>query len=591
LNTIHASGSHLLQLINDVLDLSKVEAGRMEVEVLPLSAHVLVGEVIKTLMVKAQEKDIFLRLKLSEPIPEKVLGDPTRLRQIFTNLISNAIKFTDEGGVEVALYLTEADGETRFAIDVIDNGIGIPADKVEAIFDPFTQADSSTTRKFGGTGLGLAISRDFARMMGGDIVAISDVGKGSVFHATIDPGALDGVRLLQPDEALAACDEAPDAGHVAWQFNAGRVLVVDDGEENRELVTLVLEEAGLQVDSAEDGRVGLDKGRQGNYDVILMDIQMPVMDGYEATTALRHAGVDTPIFALTANAMKGFEEKCLAVGCTGFLTKPVDIDLLLDTLGKLLGGERKNVEADEVAARDDWQDQVGTASKIDASAGLPIVSRLAAGGPRIQSTIAKFIVRLDDKLDAMDESWERRDFAALAALAHWLKGSGGTIGFDVFTGPAKDLETLATASSEDGIPATLHELRQLSRRLVVPLSSASQKPSDDGSDGPPVESRLANRSARIRATVAKFAGRLNEQLDEMDSAWQARDFAKLAALAHWLKGSAGTVGYDDFTTPAKNLEELAKAGSEDGVDEALAALRGLSRRLAVPDDSELAASA
>ncbi len=605
LNTIHNSGSHLLQLINDVLDLSKVEAGRMEVERLKLSPHVLTGEVIKTLLVKAEEKSIFLDMEVDGPIPEKVVGDPTRLRQIVTNLISNAVKFTDEGGVKVILHMT-ADGDApRFAIDVVDNGIGIAADKLEAIFDPFTQADSSTTRKFGGTGLGLAISRDFARLMGGDIVATSELGRGSIFHATIDPGPLDGVRFLEPEEALAASEEAADSSHVAWRFNAGRVLVVDDGDENRELVTLVLEEAGLQVDGAENGKVGLDMGRDGNYDVILMDIQMPVMDGYEATTALRQAGVETPIFALTANAMKGFEEKCLAAGCTGYLTKPVDIDLLLDTLGELLGGERRKVETAEVAAKDDWGDEgVGAASEFDAAAGPPIVSRLAGGGPRIQSTIAKFIIRLDDQLDEMEKCWQARDFVQLAALAHWLKGSGGTVGFDVFTEPARNLETLAKAASEDGVVVTLQELRELSRRLVVPGGNvpsganvgnvpppAIATPGAVADDGAPVVSRLAGGGPRIRSTIAKFAGRLDEKLEQMERAWQARDFAELAALAHWLKGSGGTVGYDAFTEPAKHLESLAKAKSESGVDEALATLRGISNRLVVPDGSELAESA
>jgi CheY-like chemotaxis protein len=521
-----------------------------------------------------------------------VLGDPTRLRQIITNLISNAVKFTDEGGVKVILHMSKAGDKPRFAIDVVDNGIGIAADKVEAIFDPFTQADSSTTRKFGGTGLGLAISRDFARLMGGDIVATSKLGKGSVFHASIDPGPLTEVNFLQPEEALAASEEATTSSHVAWQFNAGRVLVVDDGEENRELVTLVLEEAGLTVEGAENGQVGLDKGREGNYDVILMDIQMPVLDGYQATTALRQAGVDTPIFALTANAMKGFEEKCLAAGCTGYLTKPVDIDLLLDTLGKLLGGDRKEIKDSEVAATDNWDDDAGAVSDIDGATGPAIVSRLASGGPRIQSTIAKFIIRLDDKLDEMDACWQQRDFDGLAALAHWLKGSGGTVGFDDFTEPSKNLETLAKAASEDGVAVTIQELRELSRRLEVPGGSAPQKPAATGAgDGPPVESRLASGGPRIRATITKFARRLDEKLDEMDSAWEARDFTEIAALAHWLKGSGGTVGYDAFTEPAKTLEELAKANSEDGLAEALAILRGISRRLVVPDDSQVAASA
>jgi HPt (histidine-containing phosphotransfer) domain-containing protein len=270
----------------------------------------------------------------------------------------------------------------------------------------------------------------------------------------------------------------------------------------------------------------------------------------------------------------------------------VDIDLLLDTLGKLLGGDRRKVEASEVAGSDDWDDNVGAASSFDSSQGPPIVSRLAGGGSRIQSTIAKFIIRLDDQLDAMENCWKKRDFKELAALAHWLKGSGGTIGFDDFTEPAKNLETLAKAGSEDGIVVTLHELRELSRRLVVPSSdNTAKKSADNAASGPPVVSRLASGGPRIRATIAKFAGRLEEKLGEMDSAWQKRDFAELAALAHWLKGSGGTVGYDDFTEPAKTLEELAKANSEDGIDETLATLRGISNRLSVPDDTKLAASA
>jgi HPt (histidine-containing phosphotransfer) domain-containing protein len=192
----------------------------------------------------------------------------------------------------------------------------------------------------------------------------------------------------------------------------------------------------------------------------------------------------------------------------------------------------------------------------------------------------------------MDACWQQRDFDGLAALAHWLKGSGGTVGFDDFTEPSKNLETLAKAASEDGVAVTIQELRELSRRLEVPGGSAPQKPAATGAgDGPPVESRLASGGPRIRATITKFARRLDEKLDEMDSAWEARDFTEIAALAHWLKGSGGTVGYDAFTEPAKTLEELAKANSEDGLAEALAILRGISRRLVVPDDSQVAASA
>ncbi len=606
LNTIHSSGQHLLQLIDDVLDLSKIESGRMELERIEMAPHAIACEVVKTLAVKAEEKSIFLDLDVEGPIPEKVLGDPTRMRQIITNLISNAVKFTDAGGVKVVVRMSSVDNQPRLTVDVIDNGIGIAEDKVATVFEPFAQADSSTTRRYGGTGLGLDISRRFARLMGGDIAATSVLGEGSTFTATIDPGPLDDIRMLEPDQARAAMEEIVDESHVKWQFNAGHVLVVDDGEENRELVQLVLEEAGLRVDQAENGKIGFDMARETAYDLVLMDMQMPVMDGYEATAALRAAGVEIPIYALTANAMKGFEEKCLTAGCSGFLTKPVDIDLLLDTIGKLLGGERSKVEAAPMMENAD----TGQDSIFDISAcasGPPITSRLAGGSPRIQSTILKFIYTLDGKLDEMDSAWAERDFTQLAALAHWLKGTGGSIGFDDFTEPAKNLEMLAKSGSEDGIPVALLELRNMGARLVLPGQApkaaeapvleqavpAAPAPSTGGEipRGPPIVSRLASGGPRMQATIGKFVERLDGKLEQMDVAWAQRDYAELAALAHWLKGSGGTIGFDDITEPAKNLEMLAKAESEDGIEMTLLELRGLANRLVVPDGGPLAASA
>ncbi len=469
LDTIRSSGEHLLQLINDVLDLSKVESGRLEVERMQCAPHILVHEVVNVLAVKAQEKGIALELDADGPVPETVTSDPTRLRQIVTNLISNAIKFTDEDGVKVVMRLTSASGEPRFTVDVIDNGIGIAADKLESIFDPFVQADSSVTRRFGGTGLGLAISRRFARQMGGDIVVESEVGKGSVFSVSIDPGSLDDVGMLEPQEALTAGAQATDREELAWEFPGSRVLVVDDGEENRELVKLVLEEAGLTVEGAENGQVGAERAQREQFDVVLMDMQMPVMDGYAATSLLRRAGLKIPIIALTANAMKGFEEKCLAAGCSGYLTKPIDIDLLLATLAELLGG--RQVKSEERVPR------TGPAPEDrPCDAPAPVVSRLAGGGPRIQATIAKFVQRLEEKLAEMDASWERRDFDELAALAHWLKGSGGTVGFDVFTEPAKILEGLAKARREEGTEAALQELHALARRIDAPTPDEQAMP-------------------------------------------------------------------------------------------------------------------
>ena len=255
LGTIRTSGEHLLQLINDVLDLSRVESGHLEIERIRFASHLLIQEAISIFSVKAREKNLSLDFEATGPIPETVLSDPTRLRQIVTNLLSNAIKFTARGGVKITTRLVPTDQGRRLSIEVTDSGIGIPSETLEAIFDPFVQADNSVTRRFGGTGLGLAISRRCARLMGGDVVVQSESGGGSTFSVTIDPGPLDGVRLLEPHEAVAVAHDAVGDGSGKWEFPPARVLVVDDGDETRELLQLVLEEVGLEVEAAPLGCV------------------------------------------------------------------------------------------------------------------------------------------------------------------------------------------------------------------------------------------------------------------------------------------------------------------------------------------------
>ncbi len=464
LNTIHSSGKHLLELINDILDLAKVEAGRMEVERIPCAPHTVVREVVEVLNVRAQEKGIGLRLECATGIPETVQSDPVRLRQIITNLVGNAIKFTEKGGVTVLLAVRDEGAGPRLAIDVVDSGIGIPANKLESVFDPFTQAESSTTRKYGGTGLGLTISRRFARALGGDITVSSEMGKGSVFMVRVDPGSLAGVRMLTPEEAMAATMHVAAAEGDTWVFPRGRVLVVDDGDENRELVRLVLEEVGLQVVEAENGKIGVDKALADSFDVILMDVQMPVMDGSTATRTLRKHGMTLPIFALTANAMKGFEGELNDAGFTAHLTKPVDIDRLLQELARLLGGRREARKAPRPAPAA----LAAAAQDVPArAAGEPVASRLASH-PKLRSVARRFGLQMPEKMAAIEQAWAERDFATLASLAHWLKGSGGTAGFDVFTTPAKALEQLAKAQDGERPAAVVAELRGLVDRIVLP---------------------------------------------------------------------------------------------------------------------------
>ena len=470
LETIRSSGEHLLQLINDVLDLSKVESGHVELEQIRFSPYAVIHEVITVLSGKAQDKGISIDFQVEDRTPETLLSDPTRLRQIATNLVSNAIKFTDVGGVTVRAGLRSRRGEARFCLEVRDTGIGLPASSFESIFDEFVQADSSITRRFGGTGLGLPISRRFARMMGGDIVVASAQDQGSTFTVTIDPGPLDGVGLLSDAEARASVDRERPADEMGvWTFPPRRVLVVDDAEENRDLLALVLGEVGLEVACAENGQVALDAVESDRFDMVLMDMQMPVMDGYTAAGKLRERGFEKPVIALTANAMKGFEKKCLDAGCSGYLPKPIEIDVLLETLASLLGGERR-----AAAPASPVEDVPASEGRPQGEAGGRITSRLASNA-KFLPTISKFVERLEEKLHAMDELLEARDAEELAAMAHWLKGSSGMVGFDAFAEPAKSLEDLARAEKWPEIEGALEELRALADRIEVPVKGSGKK--------------------------------------------------------------------------------------------------------------------
>jgi CheY-like chemotaxis protein len=539
-------------------------------------------EVLTVLSVKAQEKGIPLDFEVEGKVPETLLSDPTRLRQIATNLVSNAIKFTDTGGVKVSVGLAGQGADSRFTLRVTDSGIGLPEESYESIFDAFVQADSSVTRRFGGTGLGLPISRRFARMMGGDITVSSVPGEGSTFSVTIDPGPLEGVAMLSAAEATAATETSSAVEAGSWEFPAARILVVDDGDENRELLQLVLEDVGLVVEGAENGQVAVEMTRAGHFDLILMDMQMPVMDGYTATGVLRNEKFQKPIIALTADAMKGFEKKCREAGCSGYLTKPINIDSLIETLAPLLGGRRKSGER----ARPHLKPTGAPAQKpTQPAVGAPVVSSLAGKNPQFATIVKKFVGRLEERLQIMQTSWDARDFDQLASHAHWLKGSAGTVGFEAFQQPAEALELFARDRSEAEVEGLLREIRTLADRIVVEPNAQAQ-PAASGArrtaaDTGAVTSRLA-ANPKFRPTVLKFVQRLEENLQVMDSRLDARDHEELAALAHWLKGSSGMVGFDAFSEPAASLEALAREQKWSEIESVLEELHSLADRIQVP---------
>ncbi|MFT3858309.1 MAG: ATP-binding protein [Aquabacterium sp.] len=480
LDTIHSSGKHLLELINDILDLSKVESGRLELEQVRFAAHSVVQEVVRVLGVRAHEKGIGLRMNLPDALPATIQADPGRLRQIITNIVGNAIKFTQQGEVVITVKLGNAgNGEPRLRIDVQDTGVGIPHDKLEAVFEPFTQAESSTTRRFGGTGLGLTISRRFARAMGGDITVSSELGQGSTFHISIDPGPLDNVPMLPPQDLWQETERPAELTASRWRFPARKVLVVDDGHENRELVRLVLEETGLSVIEAENGQVALDRLAKEQVDLILMDMQMPVMDGVTATRKLREMGIGVPVLALTANAMKGFEAELDSAGFTGFHTKPLNIDALLADLGQRLGGQQEAVIPDaEMPAMPALKTAPASADNhpdAPAEDTSPLVSRLSQH-PKLRNVVRRFIDQFPTKQQAMETAMAHNDWEELAQLAHWLKGAGGSVGFDDFFAPARDLETACKDRHKELASRHLVVIRSLAQRMTLDAPDAAQAP-------------------------------------------------------------------------------------------------------------------
>ncbi|MCW5871529.1 MAG: PAS domain S-box protein [Candidatus Eremiobacteraeota bacterium] len=326
LRVIQRNGVHLLEIINDILDLSKIEAGRLQLETVPLSLEVVLGEVMSLMNVRAVEKNLQLSLDFEGAVPRTITSDPTRLRQVLMNLLGNAIKFTEEGSVALRVRMRD---QHLLEISVRDTGIGISEEQLDQLFQPFTQADTSVTRRFGGTGLGLVISRKLIEMLGGTIEVSSQPGRGSIFRFTLATGDLAGVESVQegPMELRSSASEAI-SGNLP-DLSGLRVLVVDDRRDIRYLVQSYLEEAGAAVETGGDGQAALDYLEHTAPDILVLDMQMPRLDGYSTARELRQRGCKIPILALTASAMKYDRELCLQAGCDSYLSKPVQRAALL----------------------------------------------------------------------------------------------------------------------------------------------------------------------------------------------------------------------------------------------------------------------
>lgn len=331
LRILRGSSDNLLVLIDDILDLSKIEAGRLELEEKEFDLDVLITEIGSFMGVSARAKGIELLCNIEPDVPLNVIGDLKRLRQIICNLLGNAIKFTEKGRVDVDVRKRETRGGiTELEFYVKDTGIGIPEDKIDIIFERFTQADSSTSRNFGGTGLGIAISKLLVEAMAGRIWVESELEKGSTFYFTVK------LRTAEASKGEKAIKRDVEKKNILWKRSLS-ILVAEDSEDNINLIHMHLKETPHVVDIVKNGKVAVEKFQTGNYDLVLMDMEMPVMDGYKATEEIRKWEAEkkkkpTPIVALTAHALKEHEQKSMDAGCTGHFTKPFKKQKLLEAI-------------------------------------------------------------------------------------------------------------------------------------------------------------------------------------------------------------------------------------------------------------------
>ena len=449
--TMRDSATSLLRIIDDVLDFSKIEAGRMELEETRFSLSDLIGATLATLRAQAAAKRLRLVTDIDPGSADLLIGDPGRVRQILFNLVGNAIKFTQAGTVRVRAETAPlGGGGAEVMLSVSDTGIGMDAEQQRRLFQPFVQADNSTTRQYGGSGLGLSIVRRLTQLMGGDVSVESSLGEGSTFTATLVLAAAQGAGPPPRRPGASPADAAPPSAAPAVvsprRFDRQTVLVVDDHPVNRDVMMRQLDLLGLDAETADDGMDGLARWRAGHHAVVLADIHMPRMDGYDLARAIRAdpAGARVPIVAVTANALKDEAERCRQAGMDAYLTKPVSLVQLGETLRRWLAlGEIQAIS--------------GSVGAFDATA---LDAWLGNDPAAVAQTLATFRNSARTTLDALAAALDRNALAAAQASAHRLAGAAAAVGAHRMASAAARLQLAAVGGERERCweaLAALHE--------------------------------------------------------------------------------------------------------------------------------------
>jgi len=462
---------HLLRLINEMLDHAKIEAGKIDLENRPVDLLWLLESVVSSSSVLAKNKELKLNVSKESNVPQYITGDSLRIRQILMNLVNNAVKFTEHGSVSIhveAPVLEE--GQTGVRFSITDTGMGIAKDKQEMIFESFTQADVSTTRKFGGTGLGTSISKQLVEMMGGQIGLESEPGNGSTFWFDIP---YDECEEPTEDDQLALVSE--HRGFEPEHVKNIHILIVEDYEPNQDVAKLHLENSGHTVDIACNGQEAVDMCENNTYELIIMDVQMPVMDGYDATKNIRSGASscrNIPIMGLTANAEKDTQQACLEAGMNDVATKPIRRKPLLNAINKLIS----QTDGDSTASsdRESPHDAPGETQKKNEPLDYESAAEEFGSIEVVKELSGRLIDNIEKQIKIMKEAMETNDMESLRRESHSVKGGAATLEAMPISEIAKQLEELSKTSKIDEIPDVFENFINEFERLREFVSDFSQ---------------------------------------------------------------------------------------------------------------------
>ncbi|MBW7988754.1 MAG: response regulator [Planctomycetes bacterium] len=482
-NILKDSARTLLDLINDILDYSKIEAKQLDIDIVECSLGRILGFIESIMKPHAGEKHLDFKIIEGKGLPERVRTDPTRLRQSLINLVNNAVKFTEKGHVYINVSLEDRNNQPYIRFDVEDTGVGIPEDKQEVIFESFTQAEGKTTRKYGGTGLGLTITKRLSELLCGELTVTSKVGKGSTFSYVI-PAGLDVTK--QPPLNMHSSHTDPGKKKTGQPEFSGHILVAEDARTNQVLIKSLLKRLGLKVTIAEDGNQAVKKALSKQFEMIFMDIQMPCMNGYEATKALRKEGVKIPIVALTANAMKSDDKKCLAAGCDDYISKPIEKKKLLQVLSKYLSNKSEDLsrQIDSVQSGVEQLNQLcSETSTADTTPAKPadeqygefpvdfeIIKEIYDDEEVLKETVKIFLEEAPKTTELLAEAITAKDSNNVKMYAHKLKGLARHVAARKLTDMLYDLETKGRKEELEGSEVLFADVRTEFDKLISFLS-------------------------------------------------------------------------------------------------------------------------